>query len=201
MVLNCQSIVGKKALLDNSISINKPDVIFGCESWLNSSIGNSEIFSSEFQVFRKDRKDGYGGVFLACNRTTAWQEISFQTNCEVIACKTVLNQQQDLIIMSIYRLPNRDYEYLESLCLLIHDVVSKNPKSAIWIGGDLNLPNIDWATNSVLSHDYPLPFCNLVIDTFNSLGFVQLVTFPNRKSNKPTIPGGELLSHSWYWGS
>ena len=85
--------------------------------------------------------------------------------------------------MSIYRPPNRDYEYLESLCLLIHDVVSKNPKSAIWIGGDLNLPNIDWATNSVLSHDYPLPFCNLVIDTFNSLGFVQLVTFPTRKNN------------------
>ena len=66
VVINCQSIVGKKSVLDNLIHEYKPDVIVGTESWLKPTIPSSEIFSSCFEVFRRDRLDSYGGVFLAC---------------------------------------------------------------------------------------------------------------------------------------
>ena len=85
--------------MDNFIVSNKPDVIFGSESWVHPSISTSEVFSPEFQVFRKDRKDGRGGeVFLACNRRVFWQEVTLHTSCEVVACKTELNKQDLLYI-------------------------------------------------------------------------------------------------------
>jgi len=68
IIINCQSVIGKKAVLDNLIYEHKPDVIVGTESWLKSSITSSEIFAPQFEVFRRDRSDGYGGVFLACNK-------------------------------------------------------------------------------------------------------------------------------------
>jgi len=44
-----------------------PDIMIGNESWLNPNIYLGEVFPSEYKVFRKDRSDGYGGVFIACN--------------------------------------------------------------------------------------------------------------------------------------
>ena len=58
-----------------------------------------------------------------------------------------------------------------------------NPNATIWVGGDLNLPNIDWTTNSPSGNNYPLLFCNLVLDLFSEINFTQLVTFPTRESN------------------
>jgi len=56
--------------------------------------------------------------------------------------------------------------------------------ATIWVGGDLNLPNIDWSTNSPSGNNYPLSFCNIVLDLFSELDFTQLVvTFPTRESN------------------
>ena len=42
-----------------------PDIKFGCESHLEQSIPSSEIFPDSFQVFRKDRNQNEGGVFIA----------------------------------------------------------------------------------------------------------------------------------------
>ena len=147
--MNCQSLVGKKALFDNFTVCNNLDVIIGSESWFNPSISSSEIFLPKFMVFRKDREDGYGGVFLACSRDFAWQEFPLQTGCEAVACKTVLNNHQSLIIISIYRPPNSDSQYFESICSLIHDIMLENPKSIVWIGSDFNLPNINWIDNFI----------------------------------------------------
>ena len=134
-------------------------------------------------VFRKDREDGYGGVFLACTRDFAWQDLALQTSCEAVACKTALINHQSLIIISIYRPPNSDSQYFESICSLIHDIMLENPKSIVWIGGDFNLPNINWIDNSISNNAYPLSLCNLLLDTFDTFGFQQLVTFPTRRHN------------------
>ena len=55
VTLNCQSITRKKAILDNLIQEYTPDIITGTESWLNPTISSTEIFSSNFAVFRQDR--------------------------------------------------------------------------------------------------------------------------------------------------
>ena len=41
-------------------------------------------------------------------------------------------------------------------------------------------PRID---NSISNNAYPLSLCNLLLDTFDTFGFQQLVTFPTRRHN------------------
>ena len=45
----------------------KPDVIIGCESKITEKVYNAEVIPLGYQedVFRKDRTDRGGGVFLA----------------------------------------------------------------------------------------------------------------------------------------
>ena len=43
----------------------KPDIIVGTESWLRPDIMNSEIFPSNYTVYRRDRDTSGGGVFIA----------------------------------------------------------------------------------------------------------------------------------------
>jgi len=129
--------------------------------------------------------DGYGGVFLACSTFYNWDSLPLDNadnNVEAVACKLQLKNNM-LIIMAIYRPPNSDFTYLQSMCQLIQGVVFNYPNATIWVGGDLNLPNIDWSTNSPSGNNYPLSFCNIVLDLFSEVNFTQLVNFPTRESN------------------
>ena len=42
----------------------KPDIIIGCETHLDETYTNSEVFPQGFSIIRKDRCYGGGGVFL-----------------------------------------------------------------------------------------------------------------------------------------
>ena len=170
--------------MDNLIYQFKPDIIVGTESWLKPTISTNEIFSSCFEVFRRDRPDGYGGVFLACSKDFCWQSIPIKLSCdaEVVACKLELKNSL-LIVIGVCRSPNSNLIYLQSLCQTIEDIIKENPAATIWLGGDINLPNIDWSTNSPSGNNYPTSFCNLVLDLFYDMNFTLLVTFPTRNEN------------------
>ena len=53
----------------------------------------------------------------------------------------------------------------------------------MWITGDFNLPNIDWSLSSVVGSAYPLELGNILIDTFNTFGLIQMVDSPTRGYN------------------
>ena len=115
------------------------------------------------------------------------------SNCDidVVACKLELCPLS-VIIIAVYRPPNSDFTYLESLCHNIQQIIDSNPYSTVWVVGDINLPNINWSDNSVSGYNYPIPFCNLVFDLFNNAGLEQLVTFPTRRidicaTNRPRL--------------
>ena len=65
IVINFQSIKNKvhetQVLIDNA----DPDIIIGTETWLNGNISSAEVLPTNFQVFRNDRSDSYGGVLIA----------------------------------------------------------------------------------------------------------------------------------------
>ena len=42
--------------------IHKPDIIVGCESYLDDSYTSSETFPVGYNIYRKDRAVGGGGV-------------------------------------------------------------------------------------------------------------------------------------------
>ena len=45
LVVKCQFLVAKKASLLNLLDSHCPDIVFGCESWLESNILSGELFS------------------------------------------------------------------------------------------------------------------------------------------------------------
>jgi len=107
---------------------------FGCESWLNREISSSELFPSNYVVYRRDRDDGYGGVFLACHHTLSTNEVTLiDPNCELVVCHIQLKNQSSLIVCSVYRPPSSDKQYLGNLCQQLLHIRSKYPNAALWI--------------------------------------------------------------------
>ena len=81
--INFQSIKFKQGELENLISSVEPDIIFGTETWIDSTIKDTQIFPGGFNIFRNDRKLSGGGVLIAVRDTlltTAVPEL--QTLCE-----------------------------------------------------------------------------------------------------------------------
>ena len=88
----------------------------GTESWLNPTILNSEIFRPQYNVFRCDRSDGYGGVFSACDSSLSCTQLLLPTSFEAVACKIQLADKKSLVVLTVYRPPNRDITYMHNLC-------------------------------------------------------------------------------------
>ena len=147
LVLNCQSIVAKKADLHCLIEITNCDIIIALETWLKPSINSSHFFPLNYTVCRKDQEDGYGGVFLAYKIMLTSHQPHMDSPCEIVACKfeQIINP---LVIYSAYRPPNFNIEYLDHLCKELQNITFANPSATIWIGEDLNLPDINWTDNT-----------------------------------------------------
>jgi hypothetical protein len=63
--LNFQGIKNKKVDTLNITDSYNPDIIIGIETWLNDSVHNSEIFRPNYNIYRRDQRDGFGGVVIA----------------------------------------------------------------------------------------------------------------------------------------
>jgi len=156
----------------------------GSESWLKPDILNSEIFPDGYNVYRKDRFDGYGGVFLACHQSLISCELDIPDNSsELCACQIDLPNNSKLIVCSVYRPPSSDIHYLNDLCKHLESIKQSHPNAVLWIGGDINLPDINWEDNFVEGHAYPMLFNNTFIDFLNNNGLLQMVNSPTRGNN------------------
>lgn len=80
--------------------------------------------------------------------------VDIDTDCEIIARKIVCSDNKSLIVASTYRPPNNNSDYASELCRCISDICRDHPNSTIWVGGDFNLPDIDWSSNSTPGHQY-----------------------------------------------
>ena len=144
---------------------------------------SSEISLSNYNIFRKDRKDGYGGVLLVLRDNIIAKEYPLDSNCEIVACEVFPCNDTRIIVCSFYRPPTSDVAYLEELCLLLEELVKNNPDTPIWQSGDINLPNIDWNQDVVRGSNYPVSICNIILDFMMNHGFFQMVDIPTRGNN------------------
>jgi hypothetical protein len=55
--------------------------------------------------------------------------------------------------------------------------------TTIWIGGDANLPDIEWDTTSIKGNRYTIPINNTIINTMFDAGCEQVVNFATRAVN------------------
>lgn len=83
----------------------------------------------------------------------------------------------------MYRPTNNDTEYAAHLALALENLVKKYPKDVVWIGGDTNLPDIDWSTDTISGCSYKREVNETVLQAANNCGLDQMVDFPTRESN------------------
>ena len=65
------------------------------------------------------------------------------TDTDFVAAK-ILNGNHNMVIGALYRPTNNDQAYTDSLTQAIEDFCIANRNDALWIGGDINLPDVNW---------------------------------------------------------
>ena len=182
--VNLQSLPAKKEVFWEAVDACAPDIIIANETWLKPTIHTSEVMPPGFNTLRKDRADGYGGVLLAVSREFTDNQITTDTDKEIIATKISTGcKKTSLVIVSVYRPPNTDIDYALDLCSKIKHIVNTNRSATIWISDDLDLPDIDWKTESIEGHQNSNAINTAFLSAFQELGLAQIVDFPTRLHN------------------
>ena len=160
-----------------------PCVIIGTETWLNSRIHSSEIFPFNYKVIRHDREDGYGGVLLAIRKDYIFKKLDIDVKTESVFAKDSLDKNRTLIIGSLYRPPSSDLQYMEDLCTTMELIGQRFKNSVIWLGGDLNLSDISWDSNTVNGNQNSAQINNRFLNSIQNCSLEQKVTLPTRKKS------------------
>lgn len=146
----------------HSIAISDYDVVVLCETWLTSSIKDSELFDDRYFVYRRDRESsGFhggksgGGVLIAVSkRWTSYRLQKYESKCEDVwvGIDIKINKKLErLLICGIYLPPPIQKHVLDNFICNTNNVLENNVYSIIL--GDFNLSCIQWsgAPNSPLT--------------------------------------------------
>ena len=183
--MNCQSLVNKKGPFYNLVDSSKPDIIIATETWFNKDIKDSEYFSSNFTVYRRDRHSDRigGGILIAVNSTyisSREEKLEFPdtemlwVKINIVGCKT-------LYVGACYRPKTDDSDSLENLEKALGRI--KGDKSSVIIGGDFNLPGWDWRNNGIKPKS-PHPAVHSHFgEILNDNGLQQTILEPTRGEN------------------
>ncbi|KAK3098493.1 hypothetical protein FSP39_020057 [Pinctada imbricata] len=181
--INFQSIKNKVAELQVLIDSTNPDIIVGCETWTNQTMFSSEFLPDNYEVKRRDRgTDDHGGVLIATKKDLITSKIHVSEEAELLSVKIDLPRQRSMIVTAFYRPPNRtDDLYIQSTVREITELMNQHKSSVFVIGGDFNLPDIQWPNRLITGHSYPSHVNNQFINMADDLSLTQIVDFHTRK--------------------
>lgn len=182
LVLNFQSIKNKKDELMQILENTDIDVVIGCETHLNPNISDTEILHPAYTCYRNDREDGYGGVIIISKKELIVEEVSNSKSCEFLAVK-IETHCHPLLLATAYRPPNSNSNDASIICTELTDLLQKYKTSPLWFCGDMNLPDVDWSTNSIISYQYSVEISECFLETFSICNLEQVVDFPTRRHN------------------
>lgn len=160
------------------------DIVLLTETWLSSNISNEEIFECDkaFNIYRCDREDRIGGgVLIAVSDRL--QSFAFPLVCSLeIVCICARINHRDMVFCCCYRPPNSCTTFCDDLHDVLNNIVTKFPRTPLFLLGDFNFPKINWSTTSPVVCDSSCEtkaFVKLCTD-FN---FSQLISEPTRSAN------------------
>lgn len=184
--------------INQASASNSYDVIVATETWLNDFIRDSEIFHSNYSIYRRDRSNTSlagkeaGGVMIAVHKS--YDSISLQncnSSCEDVWVSLKVNDGNNLrtiIICAVYVQPPVSSTYLSCFLNNFSEVMD-NTIADIMLFGDFNLSFIDWSVNRNDTNQGCVPtnyHCNLgylLVDFMSSNNLIQLNNVRN-KNNK-----------------
>ena len=178
----------KRAQFQTLIDEQNPDIICGCESHIDSSYFNAEIFPTTYTVLRKDRVEGAGDVFLCITENLGVsEEPELNVTAEIIWAKVSLSKRSPIYVCSFYRPPDRSTDPIVQLGSSLNILICRfTSLSNIIVMGDFNLPSINWldGCGRIISNpNYGVGLNKLFLDLINDIGFNQFVDTPTRNNN------------------
>ena len=181
-VVNCRSLRNKIPEFHHLIQSTKCNVIIGTESWLTNDDPINEIFPKSFTVYRKDRINrAGGGVFIAVKNSIVSQALTVtDTSVESVWCSIKCPKSKTILVCSYYRPPNSDITSMLDFETQINSIASKYPERNLIVGGDFNVPSIDWQTYSFIPGGRDKVICEALLHTFSSNSLFQIASVPNR---------------------
>ena len=151
MIINCNGVKGpsKKAAFLATLDIHKPDIVLGCESKLCSSMCSYEFFPKNYTVFLKDSNVNGGGVVVATSdRIISYEIPDLDIDCEIIWAGLHHTRSKPLYLAILYKPTNTTSQPLVAVASSYNKLIALQMRSSpnIIIGGDFNLPDVDWET-------------------------------------------------------
>ena len=173
--LNCRSIRNKVLEFWNLIDTYNPDIVIGTESWLNEDVNNAEVFMGNYITIRRDRYSRGGGVFICVKSNIEIKNTWADDDFEIVAVEIISrSHRHNWEILGVYRAPNDDSKVLERLTDRAEKTTNPNKHSII--GGDLNLPRVDWKGKTESNNLTQLLVNRLIWDN----GYSQVTKSPTR---------------------
>ena len=143
---------------------------------------DSEIFPSNFSVYRKDRNKYGSGVFVAICENLPSYQIYTDSSLEIIWVRLHINPNSDVILGSFYHPLNSSFSVLNDLRDSLCYIKSQFPNTKIILDGDFNCPGINWQTETLID-SYVSTFLRetSLIEIADDFQLQQVVTFPTRE--------------------
>ena len=175
---NSRSLCNKIADFKARVDYEDPDIILIVETWLNKDYLNSELFSSQYEVYRKDRDGKVGGLLIAIKTTYVSKQLVTTDDVEILVVE-ICNTTTSKISLILGYIPNsNDRDYVQRFVNTASLLVQKC--ETFYIFGDLNFPHIDWNKLSLYGSASEKLIINFVIQ---HQPIYQLINFPTRGKN------------------
>ena len=110
----CPECLRKKEELELALVENNIDVVIGCKTHLDLCIHDSEFLLLSYTRFRRDRKDGWGGVIIIIKNKLIAEQITSSMLSEIVPVK-ITTHRQPIIIAACYRPPKNSISDLKQL--------------------------------------------------------------------------------------
>ena len=187
--INFRSARKKGKQIEAIIDATNPDILIGTETWLDPNIHSSEISPNYlgYTVHRRDRKgEAYGGVLIAVKNDLETENFKASKTLEMIRGTIKISKRKTLNIVAFYRPPSEDKDaYLQTVKNEFDSIHAERRKNSILvIGGNFNLQDINWNTNSTVGHQYRPEVNRTFLEVALDLGLEQQVNFPTRVDPK-----------------
>ena len=183
---NTQDLCSKFAQLREYISNKDADIFVITETWLDSSVLDSEFVPEGFKAFRRDRDIKFcnegtytntrrGGVAILCKEDLNPQEYTKgDTNVEIKWVQINPVPNVHYLIGGCYRTEKYEKKIIQEINKSIYSIDTTN----VLLFGDLNFRRIQWDTLTT-TNEVEKAF----VDTLNDKLLTRVVDEPTRGSN------------------
>jgi hypothetical protein len=198
MITNCGGVHSKKDAFAETVKESNPHLILVTESWLKPDIGNNEFIPENYTVHRKDRIGrSRGGVFIAVRNDLIATHLEFlDVDTELIWISLQMANARPIHVCCFYRPPDKGVLPIQKLRESLDKLDwKKNP--TVWIGGDFNVPDVDWKVpcrKPSYQCNYPAELTTELLALLDDFSFTQLAHEPNHNHQTKTTSVRNILN-------